>query len=334
MGSVNWKLPISGYWSTGSNWSTNAVPNSTSDVTISVPGSFGVTISSPASAHSLKLSNAHAKIIDNSSLRIGTTLDLAAGTFDLNSTGTITGGTIVSQGDAFVAYQGTLTGVHFDGTLNLTNNVGQFNSVTITNGITLAGLNGHGSATINITGSNSELYIYNRTPIKLDNATIHAGLSNGYTRLEIGNHAGGGAATTFGAHLDFEDVGRGARIRGDTGAALINEGTIAAGHSGGYASVYVDTFSNSGTISASNGGYDNIRVNTFVNTGLVSATGNAKVLIFASFITNLSNDTLTGGHFFVGTGSTMELGGSQSPSITTDNAGITLAGLGSVLQVN
>ena len=44
MAPINWKNPVNGDWSVAANWSTDAIPNLSDDVTISAPGSYIVTI--------------------------------------------------------------------------------------------------------------------------------------------------------------------------------------------------------------------------------------------------------------------------------------------------
>ena len=83
-------------------------------------------------------------------LKVGT--GTALGTLTLASSGTIQNGTIVDQGSGIAFAGGTLSGVSYDGTLNLSSTSSY---VYITNGLTLAGVNGTGLGTINLTGQSA-----------------------------------------------------------------------------------------------------------------------------------------------------------------------------------
>ena len=67
----------------------------------------------------------------------------------LPSSGSIVGGTIVDQGSGVEFQSGTLSGVTYDGTLNLSPNS---SSVYIANSLTANNLAGAGPGTINLTG--------------------------------------------------------------------------------------------------------------------------------------------------------------------------------------
>ena len=75
---------------------------------------------------------------------------VAAGSVELNSGGTIVGGTLVATGGTFGWAGGTLDGVTYQGTLNLSQAT---SSVYIQDGFTLTGAGGSGGATINLTGT-------------------------------------------------------------------------------------------------------------------------------------------------------------------------------------
>jgi len=88
--------------------------------------------------------------------------------------GTISGGTITSAGVAFTESVGTLSGVTFDGPLNLTSaSVAQ--SVELANGTTVVGSSGSGPGAINVTGEDSTLYFDNTQTVSND--TINLGSS-------------------------------------------------------------------------------------------------------------------------------------------------------------
>ena len=125
---------------------------------------------------------------------LGGTLSQSAGTLNINSGGEIsggvlseTGGTITLNADATIANEtikttggtfnwngGTLSGVTYDGTLNLGNA-----SVYITNGFTGAGANGTGAGTINVVDGN----LYFDGTQTVSNVTINLGNGTGSVPL-------------------------------------------------------------------------------------------------------------------------------------------------------
>src|SRR5450432_1660789 len=124
MAAIHWLSGVSGDWSTGSNWSSGTVPGSGDDVTIAASGTYTVTISDNEAAHSLTLNDAGATVVigagNNNTFTVGSTLALTAGTLQLNQGSTIVGGTLSATGGSFLWNGGELSGVTYDGALNLT----------------------------------------------------------------------------------------------------------------------------------------------------------------------------------------------------------------------
>jgi hypothetical protein len=89
--------------------------------------------------------------------------------------GTISGGTVTAAGLAFTdqAGNGTLSGVTYDGPLNLT----AYQVVDLASGTTVVGSSGSGPGTINDTGTQSELNFDNTQTISSD--TINLGTTSG-----------------------------------------------------------------------------------------------------------------------------------------------------------
>jgi hypothetical protein len=169
MTAISWKTGVNGDWSTAADWSTGAGD----DVTIAAPGKFTVTIDSAEAAHSLVLNSATATVADNSTLAIGTTLSLTAGTFQLNSAGVVSGGTVSATGGKFVVDGGTLNGVTFDGTLNLAPSYSYLHVGS--GGLILNGAGGTGKGTVNVTGKYSKIFFAGAQTF--DNATVNLGAS-------------------------------------------------------------------------------------------------------------------------------------------------------------
>ena len=118
MTSISWKNAVSGDWATPGYWTPAQVPGAGDEVTIAATGSpFTVTIDSAEAAHSLTLDSADATVALNNTLTLGGTLSAVAGTFDVNSGGEISGGTI--EGNGLVFAGGALSGVTVAGPLDL-----------------------------------------------------------------------------------------------------------------------------------------------------------------------------------------------------------------------
>src|SRR5262249_42361891 len=95
----------------------------------------------------------------------------------LASDGTIVGGTIIDHGSGMTFSGGTLNGVTYDGTMNLSANP---SSVHVANRLTPTRINGTRPGSINLTGLGDNIYFDgNQT---FDNATINIGyLGSGTT---------------------------------------------------------------------------------------------------------------------------------------------------------
>ena len=76
--------------------------------------------------------------------------------------GTLSGGTIEIAGGAFVCDRGTLSGVTYDGTLDLSRSGA---SVFLASGTVVNNAAGTGVGTINDTGNGSYLYFLHRTDV-------------------------------------------------------------------------------------------------------------------------------------------------------------------------
>jgi hypothetical protein len=237
MTAIKWKSGVKGDWATAADWSTETVPGAADDVTIDVAGKFTVTINSAEAAHSLTLNNTTATVADNSTLMIGSMPSLSAGTFQLNSAGVVSGGTINSTGGVFQINGGALNGVTFDGTLNLALNYAYLHvggGGLITNGV-----GGVGKGTVNITGKYSEI-IFAGTQT-FDNATVSLG-GNDYIDQT------GTGTLTLGVNLAVNQTSSGVG-GGIIGGTIVNQGVINA-NAGGKFRIGASSVTNLGTISA------------------------------------------------------------------------------------
>ena len=148
---IDWQGTSGGNWTNAADWSGGLVPNSGDTAIINASGTYEVVISSADAAYSLVVNDAGATVAINSggTLTLSGPLTLEAGTVELNNGGTIVGGTIVDQGSGVLFQSGTLSGVTYDGTLDLS----AYNStVYIATGLTANNLAGTAPGTINLTG--------------------------------------------------------------------------------------------------------------------------------------------------------------------------------------
>jgi hypothetical protein len=105
MAAISWKNPVSGDWDVATNWSTDTVPTSADDVTISASGAYTVTVSGADAANSLTFSAPSASLVENAgSLTIAGSLTLDSGLVSLNEANTIgsidISGGVLALGDA------------------------------------------------------------------------------------------------------------------------------------------------------------------------------------------------------------------------------------------
>ncbi len=292
MAAISWKSGISGTWTAAADWSAGAVPSTSSDVTIAVAPAAGstaytVTLASASRVDSVTLDQAAATLdVDNGTLTVGKAFAVEAGTLALNGSGEISGGTIKESGGTLVSQGGTLAGVTYDGTLE----VGNFDSLVVTGGITLEGAAGTGTGTMAITGAGSGVVFAGSQT--LNNASITMGSFAGSLPSDYDNYIAVGtydeaAATTLtlGPKLSITQVGTSVEVLAGTAEdkavnKVINEGTITAGYNGSAinSQFQVENLTNTGTILIS---HDDNFAGLSNNSGTVRDTGGS-ISLFGS----------------------------------------------------
>ena len=254
MTTFNWKTAGSGDWNTPQSWDLGSVPNSGSaDAVIALPGAYTVTIAGGESfaLDALRLNDTAAVLEIAGTLSfngIVNVLALQAGTLQLENGAIISGGTISQTGGAFTAHGGTLSGVVYAGTLDLS---AANSALTLTGDTTFTP-----GALINLSGGafqNSYLYVLGSQT--LDNATIDIG-NGGYGNNYIVNQ-GTGAVLTLGPNLTIDLTGAVAALTGTDapGDGIVNDGTILAAQSGATFTIDATNFANDGSIAVSNGAF-------------------------------------------------------------------------------
>src|SRR5262249_7567807 len=112
---------------------------------------------------------ANATLNDSGTLILGSSLTVQNGTFQLEGSGSIVGGTLTLTGGTFTWSGGVLDEVTYQGTLDLT---AQSSSVEIANGLTATGVGGAGPGTVTLGDYSVVTFDDNQS---IDNATITLG---------------------------------------------------------------------------------------------------------------------------------------------------------------
>ena len=219
--------------------------------------------------------------------------------------GAISGGVVTSAGVAFTNSGGVLSGVTYDGPLNLTSTITS-QSVQLANGTTVVGSSGSGPGTINVTGESDSLIFDNTQTISND--TINLG--NSSVLYENDATGAGNQVLTLASSVTVNVAGN-ANIEdysGYAGDGIVNDGRIDVT------------------------GYLDINPNVFTNSGTINLANDATTAIDPATFTDLSANTLTGGTYEAQAGSTLLFDGDET--ITTDDADVILSGAGSTIETH
>lgn len=234
----------------------------------------------------------------------------------------IVGGTIQDANGVMRFAYGLLTGVTYEGVLNLTQ-AGA--GLRVTGGLAVTGASGVGPGVINLTSEGAVFEVQDTET--LDNATLNIGSVTGDRLDELLS----GDTLTLGAHFNIVQVGAVAEIGGDQESKqlVVNNGVITAGVAGGAFTIASGGFLNNGSIIVSNG--DTVQIGAITLGGGLRGGGANTYQKF----NNLAGSTLTGGIYEVDAGSTLDAyvnARGKQQAITTDKATIILNGAGSVFE--
>ena len=163
----------------------------------------------------------------------------------------VQGGTVTPSGLGFSSSGGTLSGVTYDGTLDLSEPGA---SVSLASGTVVNNAAGTGAGTINDTGDDSTLFFDNTQTF--NNATINLGSTSGYSVLEEYDSTGAGTVLTLGSNVTSTRAAtrRFIPANGYAGDGIVNQGNISQTASGAYLGISGNSFTNSGTITAASSG--------------------------------------------------------------------------------
>jgi hypothetical protein len=266
-------------------------------------------------------------------LNLNGTLSQTGGTLTLD--GTVSGGTIDSTAGTLNFQYATLSGVTFDGPLNLTSTSEQ-QSVYFANGTTVVGSSGSGPGVINATGSFTQLFFDNTETVS--NETINLGGNSSTDYLSENDTAEAGhQVLTLEASATINvqgpaSIGAGGDFSGD---GIANEGVIDQTGTGGQLQFSMNTFTNSGTIDArTTGGSLLIFKSNFTNTGTIDATNtgtidaaNGEKVAIEANVAGTGTDTISGG-------STLEFGAGVSTAATLGDQDVDFTGAGALHLLN
>jgi hypothetical protein len=325
MASFRWQNGVNGDFGVAANWLPGLLPGLADAVIIDAAGVYTVSITAAEAIGSLIVNDVGALVVDTANLTVTGQLAVSAGAFNLATGGQITGGTLSATGGSFAWTGGTLSGVTYQGTLDLT---AAGASLTVVNGLTLTGVGGVGPGTINVDGSATSLTFLGTQTI--DNVTINAGLLGGAggTAINFGD-------LTLGANAILDQVGGsslsfygGGPV--DTGTSLTNNGKILAPNGGG-ASIVTTKFVNNGLISTAAptasalGGWLSITGTNITNNGTIFgdvAFSNMGTLTNNGVMTQTSGGSSSAGAIFVNNGVFNDAGGFGSEVGGWFNTGI------------
>jgi Cupin/FG-GAP-like repeat len=232
-----------------------------------------------------------------------------------------------------IGQSGTLSGVTFDGPLNLTAN---YASVQLANGTTVVSSSGSGPGTINVTGTGSSLIFDNAQTVS--NETINLGNSSYYDSLYEYDTTGAGQVLTLASSVTINVAGLAIFYTGgSSGDGIVNKGLIDATTSAGLLQIESSAFTNSGTIDVSGGAMAAIDSTTFTTTAssLIEIGANSYLNIDPTNVwSNLGLITLASGASLLlqGSESTTGLGSISNSGGTVELSGGTLNNVGRTLN--
>jgi hypothetical protein len=247
--------------------------------------------------------------------------------------GTISGGTVSGLG---FTDSGTLSGVTFDGPLNLTSET-EVQIVQIANGTRIVGSSGSGQGTINVTSEDACLYFDNTQTVS--NVTINLGNFSFTAHLYESDTAGvGDQVLTLASSVTIDVAGDALMADGgNSGDGVVNQGAIDVTGVEGSLTIESTNFTNSGTIDVANGDTVSIEPTNFTTTAssVMTIGANSSLTIDSTNAwTNLGLITLaSGGGLVLGgsmsadaLGSVGNSGGTVYVAGTWTNSGQTLDG--------
>jgi hypothetical protein len=284
MATITWINTSGGLWSSPSNWSSDTVPGSGDDVFITTGNFYTLQINDAEAAQYVDLNDPTVTLeLKAGTLALAGALALQNGLLKLDG-GTLQGGTIADNGGAVQFAGGTLSGVTWQGPLD----IGAPNStLTVIGGLTLRQSGGTSPGTLDLIGNDSTLWF--RDSEVLDNVTFDLG-------------AAGGTTTVFAFQL-----------QGSYSAAPLTFGPNAIVNVAGSDVIAYTTFTNAGLLAIEAGATLDFQpedVTSFSNTGSISIAASGTLSLGGrESLSNLGSISSAGGVFQIGDGGILDLAG-------------------------
>jgi hypothetical protein len=275
----------------------------------------------------------------------GTTLTLGAGSSITGSlgalalAGTIANGTVVDNGGgmSFAAGTGTLSGVTYQGALNLG---GTAAGVTLLGNTQITGANGaNGSALV--TGNAASLLLQGSE--SLDNVNITLGASGQAASIGTSDPwlASSATTATLGAGVTVQQGGVNAALDANAFSpiagfglsdTLVNQGNILATYNGGQTVIGgYGSFINQGAITVGNNDTLTVTAQQFGNSGTITVGAGGTVVLGSNASAFSSATSWSNAGQIAVTGGTLSLGGTltttQLGSVTESSGAVQLTGL-------
>ena len=302
---TNWKGG-NGQWQTAANWSNGAPTTPQSFAVINAAGTYTVTIGSGLEYNvgAVRLAAANATLSIAGILDLKNKLTVSKGTLAVS--GTVHGGSIVAAGGKIAFQNGTLDGVKYLGTLDLSTAA---NTVTIKDGLTLRGATGTGAGAMTL-GGTSQIDFAGSQTVNGGKWTITGG-----TVAQTGT-------LTLGASEDVEY--KAANNAFGTGASIVDRGKLNIGKG---TLLSVGKIVNSGKMTVNGGG--TFGAATFANTAAGSVAVNSGSFFQSENFTNAGTLSADSATVYL-----TETRGGRFGTLDIANSTVQLRGIASVAELN
>jgi hypothetical protein len=340
MATLHWRSGVTGDWATGADWDLGLAPAAGDLALIDAAGVYTVTITAPEAVQSLTVNDAGATVVDSSTLTVGGALTVAAGVFDLAAGGVVSGGTLSATGGSFAWNGGALSGVTYQGPLDLT---AAGATLLVDTSLVVTGAGGVGSGVINANGAAAQLTI--NGALTLDNLTLNVGSkTGGSTGFDFGD-------LTIGANAVLNQDGGAlgaSSLTMEFGTSLVNNGVWQALLWNSGAQAYLNSFTNNGAMTVGDGALIQLFSGAVTNTGVITSQFGGQIALSGSAgVTNsgvmndagtlsLSGPTLvnSGQINVTGNNAMLQVDGATAaaPMAMTGTGSINLSGIGSNLD--
>ena len=241
-------------------------------------------------AGSLSLAQLGQVVLSGGTVSVGGTLNLAGGSLSVGQgsafgrvqlTGTIAGGIILDAGGGLGSLGGTLSGVTYEGVLDLSR---PFAQLSVAHGLTVQGQFAGQAGEILLTGAQSSLTASSSETLATQ--IVLGSVAQSYAGQKLAApvlQAASGVQLTLGAASKLALAGTGGTLGSAASGwsdSIVNQGSVSDAIAGGVLGIASSFFTNAGTVSASGGGVVTIGDVGFFNTGTLSVGTGSSVLLY------------------------------------------------------